>query len=581
MDVEGQRFGVLAIAWERAHELGPDRREFVESIARIGAAAFERARLLDAERRARQRAEDVRRHLDLLAEAGRVLGLSLEYEDTLRRVTGLAVPLLGDVGIVDVIEADGVRRLTATADPELSAAANLLETFPLDLAAGGPVAQVLEEGRARVFEIDDPLVESVARTADHAVALGTIGARWLLTIPLVAQGRTIGALTFLRRDERPYDFETIATAEELGDRAGRALENARLHRQVARLAEREQRHAGELEAVVGAIGEGILVSDPGGEVRSSNASATRILGGAVTSMDDVLDRLLDASGGRPAALAPGPVEYRLANRPTSWVEMATYVVPAADGLDAPSSVIVCRDVTAFRQGQALREAFLGLLSHELRTPVTTIYGGSSVLTRPGARIARQTQADILEDIAGEADRLYRLVEDLMVLARFDEGIELGSDPILLQHLVPAVAEQEAVRWPALRVVSDVQPDLPMVRGDETSVTQVVRNLLSNAAKYSEAGSEIRVVVASVPEGVAVRVLDRGPGIDPDEVEHLFDPFYRSPATAKMAGGAGIGLYVSRRLVDAMGGRIEAAPRPDGGSEFSVVLPLYGFDGDDA
>jgi len=280
-------------------------------------------------------------------------------------------------------------------------------------------------------------------------------------------------------------------------------------------------------------------------------------------------------------LPPGPIEFRLAARPTAWVELARYdIAPAPGDLGAASSVIVCRDVTAFRQGQALREAFLGLLSHELRTPVTTIYGGSSVLTRPGAHIAHQTQADILEDIASEADRLFRLVEDLMVLARFDEGIALGSDPILLQHLVPAVVEQEAARWPALAVTCTVEADLPMVGGDETSITQVVRNLLSNAAKYSEAGASVEVVVEPAPGGVAVRVLDEGPGVDPAEVDHLFDPFYRSPSTAKLAGGAGIGLYVSRRLVDAMSGSIRAAPRPGRGSEFTVVLPAYQVDGED-
>ncbi len=580
VEIEGQRFGVLAVSWDRAHELPPDRREFIVSMARLGAATFERARLLDAERHARARAEAVQRHLDLLAEAGRVLGLSLEYEVTLRRLAGLAVPLMGAVGIVDVLEPDGVRRLVATADEGLAAAGSILEAHPLDVAARGPIVTAMEEGNASVRAIDEPLVLALARTPDQAAAMRTIAARWMLTTPLRAQDRIIGALTFLRRDERAYDPEAVATAGELGDRAGRALENARLHRQVERLAERERRHAGELEAVIGAIGEGILVVDPGGAIHSSNAAATRLFGGPVGSMDELLDRLRNAGDERPVALAPGTAEYRLADRPTAWIEMTTYVIPTADALDALSSVVICRDVTAFRQGQALREAFLGLLSHELRTPVTTIYGGSSVLTRAGARIAPETQTDILEDIAGEADRLYRLVEDLMVLARFDEGIDLGAEPILLQHLVPEVAEQEGARWPALRISCEIEPDMPMVRGDETSITQVLRNLLSNAAKYSDAGSTIRVVVESVPEGAAIRVLDEGPGVDPAEVGHLFDPFYRSPSTAKLAGGAGIGLYVSRRLVDAMGGRIQAAPRPGRGSEFSVVLPLYGPEPDE-
>ena len=241
---------------------------------------------------------------------------------------------------------------------------------------------------------------------------------------------------------------------------------------------------------------------------------------------------------------------------------------------------MCRDVTAFRQGQALREAFLGLLSHELRTPVTTIYGGAAVLAKPGKALDPAMADEILADIASESDRLYRLVEDLLVLARFDEGFELGEEPALLQHLVPAVVDQERGRWPLVNFEVQVAPNLPAVSGDETSITQILRNLLSNAAKYSGGSAVVTAVVEPDPDGVAVRVRDQGPGIDPLEAEAIFDPFFRSPSTAKMAGGAGIGLYVSRRLVGAMNGRIWAAPRPGGGSEFSFVLPPYRADEDD-
>jgi signal transduction histidine kinase len=123
----------------------------------------------------------------------------------------------------------------------------------------------------------------------------------------------------------------------------------------------------------------------------------------------------------------------------------------------------------------------------------------------------------------------------------------------------------------------VENDLPAVSGDETSITQVLRNLLSNAAKYGGPDAMVTAVVEPDRDGVAVRVRDRGPGIDPREAEAIFDPFFRSPRTAKMAGGAGIGLYVSRRLVGAMNGRMWAAPGPAGGSEFSFVLPRYRAD----
>ena len=173
----------------------------------------------------------------------------------------------------------------------------------------------------------------------------------------------------------------------------------------------------------------------------------------------------------------------------------------------------------------------------------------------------------------------RALETLGVCRRgyFDEGFELGDEPALLQHLVPSVVDQERGRWPLVTFEVQVAPDLPAVSGDETSITQVLRNLLSNAAKYSGGSNVVTAIVEPDAEGVAVRVQDEGPGIDPAEVDAIFDPFYRSPSTAKMAGGAGIGLYVSRRLVGAMNGRIWAAARHDAGSEFSFVLPVYRAD----
>ena len=535
-------------------------------------AEQERARLSDGERAALRRAEAAQQSLDLLAETGRVLGQGLDYEVTLRRLAGIALPLLGDLGIVDVLEPEGVRRFVAsTADGDVAVAA-ALERHPVEPASVGPIASVLRSGEVGVFAIDEKMLRRSTPSPDDAEALAVTGARWTLVTPLRVLGRTIGALTFLRREPRPYDDREIAVARELADGAGRAIENARLHAQVGRLADREGHHGAELEAVIGAIGEGIIVAEADGSVRSVNAAADRLLGGRVESVADLLGRFRGAGARRE--LPGGPAEFQLRDRPNVWVEVAAYPVAGSPGIVAPPTVVVCRDVTAFRQGQGLREAFLSLLSHELRTPVTTIYGGSSVLTRPGAAIDDETRAEILADIAGEANRLYRLVEDLLVLAHFDEGFDLGAEPSLLQHLVPPVVEQERVRWPGIRFSVEVAPNLPTVSADETSVQQVLRNLLSNAAKYSEADAAIEVRVEAAQDGVAVRVRDHGAGVDPGEVERVFDPFYRSPTTAKMAGGAGIGLYVSRRLVDAMGGRIWVDPADGGGSEFTVVLPTY-------
>jgi K+-sensing histidine kinase KdpD len=227
-----------------------------------------------------------------------------------------------------------------------------------------------------------------------------------------------------------------------------------------------------------------------------------------------------------------------------------------------------------RRARELRDAFNSVVSHELRTPITAIYGGAKLLARRDRQLDEETRQELIDDLEGEADRLYRLVEDLLVLSRSEhESLERRDDPVALGHLVHRVTGSEQARWPSARFEFRVDSAVT-ARGDETYVEQVLRNLLSNAAKYSPAGTSIEVLVDETAEGVRVRVLDSGAGVRPDEVDRLFQLYYRSPETAAEAGGAGIGLFVCRALVEAMGGRIWAAPRPEGGSEFGFVLERY-------
>jgi signal transduction histidine kinase len=412
-------------------------------------------------------------------------------------------------------------------------------------------------------------------------ALAAVGIRSVMAVPVRLRETTLGAFVFGTIDpEREYGETDISTAEVVAQRAAKAIDNGRLHREIQRLATHEQERAAELESVVRTIGEGIVVCGEDGETRVVNQAARRMLGGGIADTDELRLRLGEHGGSLPAPGVPfGPAEFHVVDSPTTWVELTAYPVQTADSesgdaTNSSATVYVLRDVTAFRQGQNLREAFLGLLSHELRTPVTTIYAAANVLGRPTSTLDEETRQEILGDMVAESNRLYRLVEDLMVLARFDERIELVRDPSLVQHLIPAVLESERTRWPQVTFVFAEPPALPAVGGDDTSIQQVLRNMLSNAAKYSPLGSTVTVLADEETGGVVVRVLDEGPGIEPDEAEELFDPFYRSPTTSAMASGAGIGLYVSRRLVDAMGGRIWARRRKERGSEFGFWLPQF-------
>jgi len=165
----------------------------------------------------------------------------------------------------------------------------------------------------------------------------------------------------------------------------------------------------------------------------------------------------------------------------------------------------------------------------------------------------------------------RIVENVIALQRFGEdGGDIGREPVLLQHILPAAVDGERARWPGVEFTLEVEPGLPTVVADPVYLEQVVRNLLGNAAKYAGPGG-VQVMAHPSDGEVVVRVLDRGPGIASDESARLFELYYRSPATAAQAPGAGIGLFVCARLIGAMGGRIWGRSRDGGGAEFGFAL----------
>jgi two-component system sensor histidine kinase KdpD len=216
-----------------------------------------------------------------------------------------------------------------------------------------------------------------------------------------------------------------------------------------------------------------------------------------------------------------------------------------------------------------------ILSHELRSPITTIHLGTKVLREQGSRISRPTRLEVVEAVEEEAERLYRLVEDLLAVARHEGGAApLPVGPISLQHWLAPVIAAEVQASPALKVRVSIPPDLPPVLADDAALVQVVRDLLANVTRYAPDGMPAEVVAWPPEDGVVrLEVLDRGPGIAADEIGRVFEPFFRSSSAEAVGSGAGLGLAAARRLMEAMNGSIQALPRDGGGSRFVLALPV--------
>jgi PAS domain S-box-containing protein len=421
--------------------------------------------------------------------------------------------------------------------------------------------------------VDELLQPSEAARLSGLIAPLAAGQQDVATVMMQYQlvnGQSISVEVVLQPVELPGGTRGIvAIARDIRERI-------EVQVRLQRLAQAEHARAAELNAVIRAMGEAVVVCAADGTITLSNPAGEQIFPDVEEqSYADILAQLHDPDGSAPALGSPGgPVVLPTRADADRWIEIATYPVTVGVGLASAGeeTIVVLRDVTEARRREAVRETFIGVLSHELRTPVTTIFGGAKLLARETSTLDEETKRGIFRDIHDEAERLQRLVEDVVALNRFGEGGgEIGWEPVLLQRLVPRVVQSERDRWPGVTFVIDVAPGLPTVSADPTYVEQVVRNLLSNAAKYGGSGSTVQVRGDAGTREVCIRVLDDGPGFPADETNRLFELFYRSPGTAAAASGAGIGLFVCARLVAAMGGRIWATPRPEGGAEFGFAL----------
>ncbi len=218
-----------------------------------------------------------------------------------------------------------------------------------------------------------------------------------------------------------------------------------------------------------------------------------------------------------------------------------------------------------------KDEFLGLVSHELRTPITVILGNAEVLHRRIDSMRADDRTTAIADLRFEAQRLQRIVDNLLVLARLEHARGVQSEPVHIERLVDAQARLHGQAFAHRQLVVDIEPVLPIVLADPVHIELILRNLLSNAEKYSPPDTPIEVRVRTVDGEVQVSVLDEGDGIAEDEAEAVFTPFYRSLETSRATQGIGIGLAVCKRLVEAHGGSIRAQRRPDGGSEFRFHL----------
>jgi signal transduction histidine kinase len=223
---------------------------------------------------------------------------------------------------------------------------------------------------------------------------------------------------------------------------------------------------------------------------------------------------------------------------------------------------------------ALADELFSILSHELRAPLTTIKGSSRTLLRHGAAIDPAAARQLLEDIDQEADRLHRLVDNLLELARAGVGSSaLHTEPTAVDLLIRRVVADMTPRAGSRRLRVRMPAELPQPSVDPVRVEQVIRNLLDNAVKFSPPDGIIDVSAMVQRNAVVVSVKDEGPGIAPEYQGRVFERFFRVQRANSSVAGAGLGLAICKRFVELHGGQIELDSLPSQGATFRFTLPL--------
>ena len=416
---------------------------------------------------------------------------------------------------------------------------------------------------------DDEAVRWTVLRLGAVAIVATVGLAWLL-------GRTVSR-SFTQLNAAARAIATDQTPDypdtRLPEIAGHALALRLMHQELAQRLAQLRREREETRTLIESMTDGVLAANSRGEIVSSNAAARRLLG----YRDDAdLPPLGELFHDKPArdilreALAGRDVEQRA-------LEVEDRVL-LATGRTLPDggTLLVLRDVTELRRLETVRRDFVANVSHELKTPLTSIAGYAETLTAE----SRDPQATrFAETILSNARRMQRLVDELLDLSRIESG---GWHPVRrVIELEPAAREAwtpfaERATAGQVRFEVQVAPDAHALPADPDALRQVFTNLFDNALRHTPPGGRIRVSADVVSDSVRLAVEDTGSGIPSEQLPRIFERFYRVDAgRARQQGGSGLGLAIVKHLVEAHGGHIEAESALGRGTAIRMTFPANG------
>ncbi len=538
----------------------------------------------------------------LLAQAVAELSSSLDYQTTLATVVRLAVPAVADWCAVDMVEDGALARLAvAHVDPaKIEFVRELERRYPPDPHATSGVPNVARTGQAELMsEIPAAALEAVARDAEHLQLIRALALRSYIAVPIHHDGRVVGVISLVMAEsQRTYDAGDLAFATQLADRAAIAIENASAYREAERLRAEAAADRDRLAAMIAAAPISIcMLRGPELEFELMNEPYRARFGGRAQPGGKLTDLGPEARSvelvrqvfrsGQPAAMVeyPSTAEAFADGRLTHYVNFTLQPLRDTRG-EVDRVVVFAHDVTdqvlARQRVDAARvqaelasrskDEFLAMLGHELRNPLAPIVTALQLMDlRAGGTLSRERAI-----IDRQVKHVVRLVDDLLDVSRITRGrVALERELITAADVVAKALEMVGplLEQRAHQVTTAVAPELHL-HGDPVRLAQVLGNVITNAAKYTEKGGHIAIGGAREGDQVVLTVRDDGIGIAPEMLPRVFELFVQErQALDRSQGGLGLGLAIVRSLVTLHGGTVEAQSEGLGrGTELIIRLP---------
>lgn len=402
---------------------------------------------------------------------------------------------------------------------------------------------------------------------------------WVAMVPMMHEGQVLGMIDLADSDPNRMATEKLRFLEQVAGQIGKTL-----HTYMAEEAWRES-EAG-CRTLLDSSPDGIICLNTEGRVVDCSEGTCRLLG---YSREQIVGRdfrqmlanyageghSLDSNGPILNADVDNRLELKHANgHPVVPAWARTVELHDSEG-NIAGYVMYIRDVRQTSELEQLRNGLIGLVSHELRSPLTVIVGALNTALSEGTRLTQEEMRQLLQDASGEAESLSHLLGNLLELSRAQaDRLLLFPEPFSVEDVIQDSVRSFRQRFPGHRFLVDLPRGLPQVHADQLRLERVLHNLLENAVKYSPGGGTIRVTARGHGEDLVISVSDQGIGISRHDQSKLFQPFQRLEESAPDGTrGAGLGLLVCQRLVEAHGGRIWVESEPGRGSTFAFTLPL--------